>query len=132
VLNHIPTSNGTYLIRPGYIEVMTSERSYPDQQAVQGQFSKQPLADVIDELAEQTGISILIDPRVGAKAQTQVTVAFRGSTNLVTAVRLLADMADLKLIVVDKILYITGRSNNAVFPPAGDPDVGKRRVEAAV
>ena len=51
--------------------------------------------------------------------------------DIATAVRLLADMADLKLMIVDRVLYVTLRSNTATFPPGLLPAPKKSRIEAA-
>ena len=66
-------------------------------------------------------MSIVVDPRVGSKAKSPVTSRFSAETNLAQAVRLLADMADLKAVQVDNTLYVTSRSNNIVFPEEPGP-----------
>lgn len=55
---------------------------------------------------------------------------FPNDTNLTQAVRLLADMADLKAVIVDTTMYVTSRSNPTIFPeePPGRGKYTKRDV----
>src|SRR5262249_34722613 len=121
VLDQLPTANATYLVRPGYVEITTIDTARPNRQFVQANFFNQPLEDVLNELREQPVVSIVVDPRFGSKAKSPVTSRFSAETNLAQAVRLLADMADLKAVQVDNTLYVTSRSNNIVFPEEPGP-----------
>ncbi len=131
ILDQIPTNNGAFLVRPDFIEVLTNEESRPERQFIEANFRNIPLEDALAELADQSGISIVIDGRVGDKARTPVTARFQHESNLVTAVRLLADMAELKITVVDRAIYVTPKSNNVEFPPAPLPAGKQMRIEAA-
>jgi hypothetical protein len=121
ILDQLPTANATYLVRPGYLEITTIDTARPNRQFVQANFFNRPLEDVLNDLSEQTGVSIVVDPRVGGKAKAPVTGRFSAETNLAQAVRLLADMADLKAVQVDNTLYVTSRSNSIVFPEEPGP-----------
>jgi hypothetical protein len=121
ILDQLPTANAAYLVRPGYLEITTIDTARPNRQFVQANFFNRPLEDVLSDLSEQTGVSIVVDPRVGSKAKTPVSGRFSAETNLAQAVRLLADMADLKAVQVDNTLYVTSRSNSIVFPEEPGP-----------
>ncbi|HYT87568.1 MAG TPA: hypothetical protein VEL76_02510, partial [Gemmataceae bacterium] len=125
LLNQIATQNATFLVRNGDILVTTNEAATAERQPVQAIFSKRSLDEALQELAEQTGISVVLDARAAEKGRTLVTATFRPGTILLNAVRLLADMADLKAVVVDNLVYVTLRSNSTEFPPLGP--LGKRR-----
>jgi hypothetical protein len=131
LLDKVPTNNAVFLIRPDYIEITTNERSLPENQFIDGAFQDRPLDEVLAELADRTGMTILVDGRAVEKARTPVSARFQHETNLATAVRLLADMADLKLVIVDRVLYVTLRSNTATFPPGNLPGAKQRRADAA-
>ncbi|HWY85798.1 MAG TPA: DUF4974 domain-containing protein, partial [Gemmataceae bacterium] len=118
ILDQVPTANAGFLLRNNVIEITTSERTLPENQFVDGNFEDVPLEEVLTELSDRTGVTIVIDTRAKDKARTPVSARFQHETNLATAVRLLADMAELKLVVVDRVLYVTLPSNNAEFPPA--------------
>ena len=94
----------------------TIKDSGPRTRFVRTNFVNRPLDEALDELSELTGIAITLDPRVGAKARTPVTARFPSETNLTQVVRLLADMADLRTVVVDTMLYVTERDNEVQFP----------------
>jgi hypothetical protein len=117
-LDQVPEKNATYLVRPTHILITTLQRATPEKQTIRGLFVKRPLEAVLEELSAQTGISVLLDPKVGDKAKTPVTAKFRNETSLPTAVRVLADMADLRVVVVENVLYVTSKSNPVEFGPA--------------
>lgn len=111
-LSQVPTKNATFLIREGNLEITTHKAANPEAllgYPITGRFDKQPLDEVIDELSDQSGATILIDPRLGEKAQTPVSAVFKNTITLEGAVRLLAEMADLHAEVQDNVLFITGK-----------------------
>jgi hypothetical protein len=109
---------GTFLIRDDHIEVTTTRHANPALwigQARQGvpvvscDFDREPLAEALRQLSESTGISVVLDPR-SDKARKTLTAAL-DNVPLDTAVGLIADMADLKAVSLDNVLYVTGREN---------------------
>jgi hypothetical protein len=74
---------------------------------VQGAFVKTTLEDVLQDLAYQTGASVAIDPRAGEKARAAITATFRNDTTLEAALRMVAEMAELKLVVLPGGLFVT-------------------------
>jgi hypothetical protein len=129
LLDLIPTDNATYLIRDGHIEITTRSAASAARQTVQATFANRPLHEALQDLAEQTGLSIVLDARATEQGQTPVTANFRNDTSLLTAVRLLADMADLKVVGADNVLYVTLRSNRSRFPAT---ELFRKKEPAAV
>ena len=125
--------SATYLVRPGHILVTTNDASRPNGQFIEGaSFVERPLDEALQELSELSGISIVLDPRVGAKGKTPITARFPSQTNVAQATRVLADMADLKAVMVDTTMYVTSRSNATVFPEeAPGPGKSTRRDAGA-
>jgi hypothetical protein len=117
LLDAIPSDNATYLIRGGHIEITTRSAATAARQAVHANFVNRPLEEALQELAEQTGLSVVLDSRAAEHGRTPVTAHFRTETSLLTAVRLLADMADLRVVSADNVLYVTLRTNRTRFPP---------------
>jgi len=125
VLDQVPTGNANFLVLPGYVLITTIDASLPNAQFIRGaSFVQQPLDEALLQLGELSGISIVLDPRVGDKAKTAITARFPAETNVAQATRILADMADLKAVRVDAIMYVTTRSNMTAFP-AEAPSSGK-------
>src|SRR5262249_16847430 len=145
--------NGTFLVRPDHIEITTARRaraqwSYaelwvrgemgstepsegeiarPVPPLVHARFAERPLDEAIQELADSTGVTVIVDAnRAGKKAKTPVTAKLVNMP-LDTAVRMLADMGDLKAIVVDNGLYVTTKENGQIM--LGEQD--KRRQALA-
>ena len=130
ILNRIQAPSGaTFLVRREAIEITTGAAQsaevwgkvvamdaveptsrQPQLPLVQAAFDKVPLNDALKDLARQGGINIVVDVRVAEKARVPVTVRLV-NTPIDTAVRLLADMADLKPFLVDNLLYVTTREN---------------------
>jgi hypothetical protein len=110
-----------------HLDIPRQERA-PEKQAVQGKFDNQPLREVLAELAAQANVTILVDPRVGKKADKTINATFHDGANVVTAATLLADMAGLKLVVANRILYVTAPTNDAkILPPAPRETPGEFR-----
>jgi RNA polymerase sigma factor (sigma-70 family) len=71
---------------------------------------KRPLADVLEEIALNDGITIVIDARVADKAAALITVKLQFIAPE-TALRLLVNMGDLHMVRVDDVLYVTSKEN---------------------
>jgi hypothetical protein len=84
------------------------------RQRVELNLDKRPLDAALEELVDSTGVNIVIDPRVAEKVKIPLTASLR-NVPLETAVRILADMADLKPVLMDNVLYVTSRANAAVL-----------------
>ena len=118
VLARIPVPSGaTYVIRREAIEITTVEalrkeiwgENYhgPMLPLVRGDFEKLPLRGALRELAQQAEYNIVLDSAVAEEAaKTPVTARLRNAP-LDTAVRLLADMADLRAVPAANVLYVT-------------------------
>jgi DNA-directed RNA polymerase subunit K/omega len=69
-----------------------------------------PLLVALRDIADHSGVNILIDPRVGDKSRRPVTATLN-HVPVDTAVRLLADMAGLRSVVMDNVIYVTSPEN---------------------
>jgi hypothetical protein len=95
------------------------------KQEVDVTFEKRSLDDALRELTSRTGFSVVLDEnRAGERAKTPVTAKLWGVA-LESAVRILADQADLKTVVVDKMLYVTTPENAEALR-----EENERRLEA--
>jgi hypothetical protein len=117
VLSHVSPS-ATYIIRDDTIEVTTMQAirkeffaDRPDgplPPLVAGTFEKVPLQAALRELAHAG--NIVLDSRAAKEGETAVT-ADLVNVPLDTAVRMLADMAGLKVVPLDNVLYVTSKDN---------------------
>jgi hypothetical protein len=121
LVHQLPEQDATYRVRKRWIEVTTADQLFPNNQKVRAKFVGVPLEDALRELSEQTGIGIVLDARVANKGKEPITATFPPDTNLVTAAGLLADMAGLKMRVVDRILYMTSPTNKAEIVTGVEP-----------
>lgn len=126
-LDRLPTnSRALWVIREDAIE-LTTARAFTDEigrggndpmeggttptvPLVYASLEKQPLEQALKTLASRAAFSVILDARVGDKAKTPVTAALK-NVPLDTAVRLLADMADLRSVLIDNTLYVTSPEN---------------------
>jgi RNA polymerase sigma factor (sigma-70 family) len=85
---------------------------------------KKPLADILAELRKQTGANIVLDPRCdGAEKKAAVTVTLN-DVRLYDALRVIADMAELKMVYAGNIYYVTTPANAKTFqPPTPRPQI---------
>ncbi|MCI0684854.1 MAG: hypothetical protein L0Y71_22380 [Gemmataceae bacterium] len=133
ILGQIQSGSANFLIKPGYVLVTTNDAMHANGQFVRGAaFVRLPLDEALQELSELSGISMVLDPRVGDKAKTVVTARFPAETNVAQIARVLADMADLKAVRVDAIMYVTTRANPTVFPREAPTGSGKYTVREAL
>jgi hypothetical protein len=124
VLERVPAPSGaTFVVRGDSIEVTTNQAvrqqiwgksTGPFLPLVNRAFDKQPLEDALKALAEQAEYNVVLDNRIGDKAKTQVTARF-ANTPLDTAVGFLADMADLRTVLLDNVVYVTTKDNAALW-----------------
>jgi hypothetical protein len=77
-------------------------------------FDDTPLQDALKRLARTTESTIVLDPRSLADGKTKVTAELAG-VPVDAAVQLLADMANLKLVRVANVYYVTSPKNAEVF-----------------
>lgn len=125
--------DAAYLIRSNYIEVTTVKRTRPDlwnaaerhlAPTVNVEFEKWPLHEALQELSDSSGISIVVDGRAGDKAKAGVT-AILNNVPIDTAVLILADMADLRPVALDNVLYVTTKENAEFLQSRQEEQRGK-------
>ena len=111
--------DGAYLIHPDYIEVTTPEATQPETWVTgnrscvpraHADFKGISLEQALSELALETGISIILDQRAIDANTLHVTARFDG-VGVDTAVEILANMAGLKVVALDRALYVTDDEN---------------------
>jgi hypothetical protein len=120
VLSRIPVQTwATFHVRGDSIEITTSAvqdalvwggSKVPYLPLVNVVLDKTPLEDAVKQLADLSDFNIVIDNRSSDKAKTPVTGKFL-NTPLDTALRLLTDMADLRAVQLDNVLYVTTKEN---------------------
>jgi hypothetical protein len=114
-LSQIKSNNGTFIVRNGTIVVMTRRRASLAarlREPVLTRFEKTPLTEVMQRLSDMTGATVLLDPRLHEKAQTPITADFRGDVPLESALRAVADMADLRIVLlIEGGVYVTTPAN---------------------
>jgi hypothetical protein len=82
---------------------------------------RRPLADIIADLRRQTGANIVLDPRCQDQAGKAALSIALSDVRLYDALRVIADMAELKLVYAGNIYYITTTANARTFQPPRPP-----------
>jgi hypothetical protein len=106
-------SGAFFVDRDGSIAVVPADTvmTYQLRQRVRATFDKKPLNDALKELAADTGVTVLLDKRrAGDKAKSEVSAELKNVT-LEVAVTLLADLVELKVVQMDRVLYVTTVEN---------------------
>jgi hypothetical protein len=102
-----------YITRDGVITVVPKEgitRRLLNQK-VSVSLDRKTLGDALKELSEVSGFTIVLDERrAGDKAKSQVTADLR-NVSLTAAITIVADLAELQMVQVDRVLYVTTREN---------------------
>jgi CBS domain-containing protein len=124
-------AGATYRVQPGYVEVTSPDRLRPnlwDERSfeeliqiysretlaelpprVDAHFDQVALHDALAELADLSGVNVVLDARVAQQAPA-VSAQFV-DVPLHNAVKVLADMAGLTYVVEGNVLYVTSREN---------------------
>lgn len=139
ILRRIPAPSGaTYTVRDDRIEITTnsSQRmeiwgSYrgPYLPLVNARLDKCPLEDAVQQLADQSEFTVMVDRRAADKTKTPVSARLLNAP-LDTALRLLADMADLRTIQLDNVLYVTTKENAAALEKRLEKEKGPEDDQA--
>jgi hypothetical protein len=112
--------NGGYVIDgdDGIIWVTTLQRTTAELAVLQPisiSFDRKPLVEALREIADRYRFTIVLDTkRTGDQGQTLVSADFF-DMRLESAVRLLANMAELKVVRVDRALYVTTPEHAAII-----------------
>jgi hypothetical protein len=113
-LKCVASGNATYIVKGGAIEITTFKSASIENlltTRILANYQNRRLADILRDLSARTGVSILIDPRANVEANRTLSAKFHGDASLAGALRTLTDMADLKAIVLDGVVYITTPAN---------------------
>jgi hypothetical protein len=75
------------------------------------------LRKVLTELAEESGVSIVLDRRLQEQAKTPLKATFNNieGVSVGTILDLLTDMTGLEYVVADRVAYVTDRANAKTF-----------------
>ncbi|MBP3955130.1 RNA polymerase sigma factor [Gemmata sp. G18] len=94
---------------------MSSEQIYGGVVSVSAEHK--PLADILADLRKQTGANIVLDPRCETQDKKPGLTVTLNDVRLYDAVRVLADMAELKMVYAGNIYYVTTAANAKTFQP---------------
>jgi hypothetical protein len=114
LLGQVKSNNAAFLVRNGGILITTRENASLQarlREPVAARFDKTPLNEVVQQLSDMIGATILMDPRLKEKAQAPITAEFRGDVTLGAALPVIADMAELRVVNMDHCLYVTTPTN---------------------
>lgn len=83
---------------------------------------EQTLEQALKELADEHGVTILLDVRAAEQGKTTIKGKMQNVT-LSVAVRLLAEMADLKAVTIGNALFVTDAANAYTLQQEGDGQI---------
>jgi hypothetical protein len=93
------------------------------RQPVQIAMRPQPLASILRDLSKQTSATIIVDPRASEQAKATVSVAL-DDVSLETAVRVATEMAGLKMVRIETVIFVTTPSAAASIRSENDSGNG--------
>lgn len=95
--------------------------------AKQAKFDKRSVTDAIKEVIDGTHLKLVVDDkRVGNQAGSTVMVDMEGAT-VETVIRVLADLADLRPVFLDNVVYLTTKANAKELQALEDERIDKLR-----
>jgi hypothetical protein len=128
----------TLLIRKSRVEITTRKAASRDnllRQTFVASFDQHPLEFILEDLADITGVTVIVDGRSKEKIRTPVTARFRNDVPLRDALRMVTESAELKLVILPGGLFVTTPSHADVLdkngagrtPQPGIPTLGPRQ-----
>jgi type II secretory pathway component GspD/PulD (secretin) len=125
--------NLTYILLNDSVHIIAEQFAHHKQmsQRVGVDVGGKSLAVALKDLASETGVTFIFDPRVAKEAEGKVELKLEDAT-LETAARLLAEVGGLKVVPVGNVLFVTDatkaeqirkenldnqRQNNQFSPP---------------
>jgi RNA polymerase sigma factor (sigma-70 family) len=111
-----PKLEAMYVIRKDYIEITTAaavraELGIPADRPllplVWESFENIPIAEALVDLSAHSGYNVAVDPTVADKTKTPTGIVTLYNVPVDTAARLLASMADVSLVQVENVFYLT-------------------------
>jgi hypothetical protein len=115
-LARMPNANATYLVKDGFVEVLPETAASPKmllQQKVLALYRGRPVAEVLEELAERCGVTIVLDPNAGPQLRQPITATFRNDVSLRDSITMLARMAGLRAEFLSTGVFITAAGDKA-------------------
>jgi RNA polymerase sigma factor (sigma-70 family) len=92
-------------------------------------YKNRPLTEVIEDLQERTGANIVLNasawnvfPDAEQKSATKITANFN-DTRLLTVLKVVGNMCDLKPVVIDNVYYLTDEASAAKLQQQVDRDL---------
>lgn len=125
----VEQAQGEVVRKGNVVWIVPQGSTYLLDQKVNAEFDKLSLAEALRELSELTGVAVILDAhRAGDKAEIAIHAELK-NMSLRTAVRILANMAELESVTIDGVLYVTTPQNaktlkEAEQPPIVDPCAG--------
>jgi hypothetical protein len=128
---------GTFLLRHDHVLVTTTWHATPARWTqdrpgiphVDLALDRRPVDEALREVTALTGINVVVDVPAVAKARKTIT-AVMNNTRVDTAVRVLAEMAELKSVAVDNVLFVTTPDKAKQLQAEQDAIAAKQRDAA--
>jgi hypothetical protein len=114
----VDTNNAAVVIKGDFVEITTKRRAniqWKLANNIVGDYRGEPLSAILGDLSAQSGCTIVVDDRAAVEINRPLTVRFRGDSSLGGAVRVVAELVDLKAVVLDGLLYVTTPARAAVL-----------------
>jgi hypothetical protein len=115
IVSQIKSNNGAMLIRNGKVEIVNqadATQSALLRTKIFTRFENTPFADVMQRLSYLSGATIVVDPRLKDARQTPITLNLRGAASLESVLRMAADLANARIVLVlDGGIYVTTPAN---------------------
>ncbi|HEY7157355.1 MAG TPA: sigma-70 family RNA polymerase sigma factor [Gemmataceae bacterium] len=128
ILDRVPVPSGaTFLLRKDHVEITTNTfieielgratdpearqfRVRPELSLVWDAFEDVPIAQALQRIADTNDLNVVTDPRVAKNLQLKVTAQFN-NVAVDTVMRLLMNMADVSMVQIDNVFYLTTAEN---------------------
>ncbi len=110
ILSQVETGNATFVVRRSIVKITTYQRANPANLLagkIVAAFNGRSLRRVIDQLSEESGVTMILDQSIGTRVNTPIFAAFRNDVTYWYAVHAVAHTAGLRVVTLERGLFIT-------------------------
>ncbi len=104
----------TYLLRQGQVEIVPMDYATIENlltQPLLARYEQRPLREVLQDLADRTGATIVLDGRAGEAGKEPISAIFRNNVTLEDALRICTEEAGLKFVILRNSILVTTAAN---------------------
>jgi hypothetical protein len=131
IVAQLVDGQATFAICKGWVEILPIQRNTAayllQEGAIFATHEQRPLQEILQDLSDESGLAIDLDPNVGDKAATALSVMFR-NCSLEDALVRVTELAQLKFVVLNHSVFVTTPERTKILEK--EEEIRKKKRES--